>query len=521
MKNLFLYILLTFTFFYSKGQSLPHVEKNKVIENGKEFNIISITASSKENDVLKAEDFIRLNSWKTNTVRLLFDASVLESSEAPYTIQQKGFKWFDNYIELAKANNLKIILALNTPPGGLRPTDDRAYMWTNRGFRGRFKSIWIAIAEKYKTDNTVIAYELLANPLPSYRTQWKEIANIVTSQIRSKDKNHMIIFNRIDGAKTKYGNDKDLNFAKLNDKNVIYGFQFYNPTTFTTQNSPGGMKEAGKYPDNKKTEYPEDLTTEFNFTPKQKIVNGTREWYLYATEQYEYRDTNTICAKPVIVCNKIGNIGLVAFSNIFIREYKPSGEFSEEILTINPMDYEYSWKFNSTDGQGRIELDSDYGMEGTPTLKVMYVAANSQTFNNLARFKPKFGYYYNIESYVRPQKLKVESDCYIRLDFEKSSSDDTPHGRDKEYLVKTFEQLTKFGKDNEVPLMVTQFGTTVETLKKNKGGDLWVSDVVELCKSNKVHYSYYKYTGKYYSLYPKAKNTIKQEPFQGVFPVIK
>ena len=521
MKNTSLFILFCLILLNLSAQNIPHVEKDKIIHNGAEFDIISITISSKEKDNLKEEDFIRIKSWKTNTVRLLFDASILESIEPPHSIQESGFKWFDKYIELAKDNQLKVILAMNTPPGGLRPSDDRAYMWTNRGFRGRYKNIWLAISKKYSSNESVIAYELLSEPLPSYRSQWKELANVVTSQIRSNDKKHMIIFNRIDGAKTKYGNDKNLNFVKLNDTNVIYGFQFYNPTTFTTQHAPGGMKEAGKYPDNKKTEYPEDLTTVFSFTPQKKIINGTRETYAYVTETFQYLDTNTICAKPVIVCNKIGNVGHVAFSNIFIREFKPSGDFSEEVLTVNPMEYEYSWKFNSTDGQGRIELDPNYGVEGTSAIKVMYVEANSKTHNNLIRFKPKYGYSYNIESFVRPQKIKSESDCYIGLDFEKSSSNDTPHGRNNEYVVKTFEQLTQFGKDNKVPLMVTQFGTTVETLRKNKGGGLWITDVVNLCKQNEVHYSYYKYTGKYYSLYPKAKNTIKQEPFQGVSSVIK
>src|SRR5262249_23274269 len=95
-------------------------------------------------------------------------------------------------------------------------------------YEARLTGLWAKIANRYKADPFVAAYDLLNEPLPNrtgaagkHKKQLEPLYKLLTAEIRRVDPNHMITLEGADWA-----NDWSV-FGKPFDPNLVYQFHYY------------------------------------------------------------------------------------------------------------------------------------------------------------------------------------------------------------------------------------------------------------------------------------------------------
>jgi hypothetical protein len=75
------------------------------------------------------------------------------------------------------------------------------------------------------------------------------------------------------------------------------------------------------------------------------------------------------------------------------------------------------------------------------------------------------------------------------------------HVRNKAYLEAQLNKYLAFGKKHNVPLYLGEFGVIKHCFEDDKGGERWVSDMVDLLKKYKVNFTYHVYHEDNFGLY--------------------
>lgn len=200
-----------------------------------------------------------------NSIRIPFDYRVLLESENPLVFNRRGFELLDRVISWCRELKVYVILDMHCAPGGQTGDNiDNSY-----GYPWLFESpesqelttqIWQKIAEKYASEEIIIGYDLLNEPIAHYfdteklNPMLEPVYKKITEAVRKADQNHLIFLG---------GAQWDSNFkpfqAPYEDK-LVYNFHKY--WTETTQaviqdyvdfsnkyNVPLWMSESGENKD--------------------------------------------------------------------------------------------------------------------------------------------------------------------------------------------------------------------------------------------------------------------------------
>ncbi|MEO7310566.1 MAG: glycoside hydrolase family 5 protein [Chitinophagaceae bacterium] len=84
--------------------------------------------------------------------------------------------------------------------------------------------------------------------------------------------------------------------------------------------------------------------------------------------------------------------------------------------------------------------------------------------------------------------------------------------RNKAYLEQQVDQYLEFGRRNNVPVYMGEFGRIQHCFKNNKGGIAWVADMLDILQEKKLHFSYHVYHEDEFGVYygdEKAVDTSK------------
>lgn len=199
-----------------------------------------------------------INALNANVIRNAINFRQFEDNANPYVYKQSGWEILDQQIALAKQAGLYTIIDLHVPPGGLQGfVGPSARLWEQSELRNRTKALWRAIAERYRDETWVAAYDLINEPMPSRSpSQWASFAQELVDVIREVDTNHLLIVEQIVAVVDANGNypaidPNDPWIPKVGDDNVMYDFHFYEPVEFVGQGRPetGQSDDGGVYPD--------------------------------------------------------------------------------------------------------------------------------------------------------------------------------------------------------------------------------------------------------------------------------
>ncbi len=176
-----------------------------------------------------------------NTVRAAMNYRQFEDNGNPYVYKQSGWNFIDQNITWAKQYNMFLILDMHVAQGGLQNSNNAPNLWTNLSYQDRLVDMWYNIAQRYKNDTIIAAYDLLNEPTPVDSIQaWSNLAQRIIDTIRTVDQNHLIIveyaYGIIDVNNQLYPFwDLTQQMFFVNDNNIMYDFHYYDPLAYTLQ----------------------------------------------------------------------------------------------------------------------------------------------------------------------------------------------------------------------------------------------------------------------------------------------
>jgi len=179
-------------------------------------------------------DIKRIAELGFNSVRPALNSRLfLTESENPVYVEE-GFQLIDSLVSWCKKHKLYVIIDMHGAPGGQTGANiddspnDQPELFINPKYQNQLVNLWVKIAQKYKDEPTVAAYDLLNEPLPKgtgaadkYKHLLVPLYQRLTAEIRKVDQKHMITLEGFDWA-----NDWSL-FNKPFDNNVFYQFHYY------------------------------------------------------------------------------------------------------------------------------------------------------------------------------------------------------------------------------------------------------------------------------------------------------
>lgn len=187
--------------------------------------------SFRENYVT-AEDVEYLKAIGMNTIRVPINYRILSPEAFPNTWLQEGFQTLDQIIDLCRQEEMYVIIDLHGAPGGQTGEnidDGYGFPWLfeSQASQDRLIAVWKKIAGRYRNDPTVLAYELLNEPIPHFEEynylneRLEPLYKKVTEEIRRIDTNHIIM---LGGA--QWNSNFDV-FGEPFDSKLVYAFHKY------------------------------------------------------------------------------------------------------------------------------------------------------------------------------------------------------------------------------------------------------------------------------------------------------
>ncbi len=441
-------------------------------------------------------DYQRIKDMGMNVVRFYLKYQSFENDATPYQYKQAGWNWVDQNIAWAKKYGIYLILNMHVPQGGYQSQGTGDALWNDVENQNRLAALWKAIALKYKDEKQIVGYGPVNEPVPSTNiSQWQQLAQRLTTEIRTVDKNHILFIEKAIYVKGQ-PETVDYNFPIVTDNNTAYEFHIYDPINYTHQLfNWANQGDGGKYPDENIISYSNAswYTAIFN---NPKLASGTTNWQFFEGVKYKIADPKIKIAVPALVGEKV--TGKVYFDSIVVKEYDATGIFTKDIATMN-LSTANGWYYWSNNNSGSFGASTTTGVGDNSSIYIDGATDDCNLSNNDKAFIPKQGFYYQINGWMKGENVATTANCGLRLDFINTSG--KIYSRNKEYLEASVKQFADWGKAKNVPIYMGEFGTGVHCFQNGKGGLQWVTDMVDIAKAYGLYFTYHAYHEDSFGLY--------------------
>jgi endoglucanase len=437
-------------------------------------------------------DLQRVRSLGMNAIRFYLNYKTFESDASPYTYKQSGWDWLDKNVEWAKNNGIFLILNMHVPQGGYQSTCNGDALWTNPENQNRLAALWKAIAERYKDEPQIGAYDILNEPTPSGSIQnWSNLAQQIIDSIRSVDANHLIITERALALNCDYSySDANNNYPQITEENLMYTVHLYDPYEFTHQNLDwANTGDGGQYPDEDLLTPPADATYYTGNYTNPSIPSGTTDWKYYTGKPFTVADDKIILGRIVYVTNKIG-AGKVYFDDFELKELDANGNEIRTIFSVNPTSGNYWWY--SADGTGTFKGETT-GHNDSYSLSVSGNVGAASVICYEYSFKVTQGHKYVVSGWMKGENVPVGATATITTEFYNSPSNSPVGARNYQSLVDKITAYSKYIEDKGYPVYFGEFGVARNAFENDKGGDRWVADALHIFDSLGYHFTYHSY----------------------------
>ncbi len=458
------------------------------------------------------EDFNRVRQLGFNTVRFGFNGYWFERDRGGF------LAWLDANVEAARQQELKLILDLHTPIGGFwldpdSPEKDFS-LWTDVALQSRNIELWQTLAERYKDEPVIAAYDLLNEPvtIDEDGSQWRALAGHMVAAIRKIDPHHLIVVERLYGVRGRYGTRGQDPLFLVDDANVLYDSHFYEPVAFTHEGSEWNatqVLDGGVYPDeNALIPTGAQILDDDATISTRRVDDGTTEWQRYSSEWTVAEDKKLVAASPGIAIHGALS-GIVYFDDLRVFERDTQGverEVLSDAIDANTIGHWYDWQRDTAGSTLTARRVDDDGATDQQSLALQLRGTGLNTTagwsNNDRWFRVTPGHAYRIEGAMRGKDLRYISGASTnRAGFEinfykpdKKSELPVFHARNRDYLAHALEPLAAFARQHAVPVSVLSTGITGSAFGPNgRGGELWLQDLVSVLDEYGIGYGLWNY----------------------------
>lgn len=221
------------------------------------------------------EDVSQIAEWGFDHVRIPIDEYTMFRADG--TKDPEAFQLLHNALDLCMKYNLKAIVDLHT----LRShffVGDHQPLFTDRAAQEAFYECWRQISgELSMYPVSMVAYELMNEPVADDPEDWNKIVNECYSVVRELEKERVILFGS--NRWQSYNTTEQLRLPE-GDPNIILSFHYYEPMVLTHyQASWTELKDYGG-----PVNYPGQCVTEEQLasrpaTEQEAFANWTEENY--------------------------------------------------------------------------------------------------------------------------------------------------------------------------------------------------------------------------------------------------
>ncbi len=179
-------------------------------------------------------DIKRIAELGFNSVRPALNSRLFLTEDENPVFVEEGFQLIDSLVSWCSKHKLYVIIDMHGAPGGQTGANiddspnDIPGLFIEEKYQDQLVELWMKIAERYKDEPAVAAYDLLNEPLPArtgaaakYKHLLVPLYKRIMAEIRKVDQKHMITLEGFD-----WSNDWSL-FDKPFDTNVFYQFHYY------------------------------------------------------------------------------------------------------------------------------------------------------------------------------------------------------------------------------------------------------------------------------------------------------
>lgn len=180
------------------------------------------------------DDIKQIKKHGFNCIRIPIDYQFLfEPSDSKTVLNPIGshFVLLDEIIAECAKESIYVMLDLHAAPGGQTGTnidnseDDKPGLFLNALYQDQTINIWQVIANRYKNEPYIVAYDLLNEPLPNWFSEYypklMPLYKKIIRAIREVDPHHMITLEGV-----HWSTDLSI-FASLPDDNILLQFHKY------------------------------------------------------------------------------------------------------------------------------------------------------------------------------------------------------------------------------------------------------------------------------------------------------
>lgn len=443
-------------------------------------------------------DYENLGVLGMNSVRFYLNYLTFEEDAKPGVYKQEGWDWLDRNIAWAKKHKIFLVLNMHVPPGGYQSLGKGVGLWNDQDMQNRFVALWQAIAGRYAGEVTIAGFDLLNEPVVTRsKEQWQELANRTIAAIRAVNAHHMIFVERVNAVRGDWSEDSDRNFFRVDDRNVVYEFHFYKPFHFTHQGAPWTdfSAEEGKYPNPQIAEVEWFRLRKQGEAESPSLPEGDSDWREVSTAPIAVTDPSWVIGKPLLICDKNG--GQAFFDDLRLERWSGEGKLEETLWREN-LASRRGWYFWSEERSGRSLAVAEGHGDGT-SLSIEGTTAGANLGSDVLRFVPQTGKTYRLRGFLKGKNITPASRCGLRLEF--SSSQVPVRVRDKSYLEAELDSYLEWGRREQVPLYLGEFGTIRKSFEAERGGAAWVSDMLDLLQERNLSFAYHAYHEEFFALY--------------------
>lgn len=212
-----------------------------------------------------------------------------------------------------------------------------------------------------------------------------------------------------------------------------------------------------------------------------------------------------------IINNSGGYTGFITADGRILKD--ENGKFvktvySEDFKNGNIFSF---WSENNTGSGGKANI----GYDDNASLCISGTTSDASFGrNNLLAVK---GHSYKASGYFKVENAGQSAVVRPRVDV---WSADEVSAFNKDFLEKSILNNIRFSIDNNVPVYCGEFGAGVNCFKNDRGGDRWVSDVIDVFIENDISFNYHTYHETGFGLYtdwndlPTTLNEVLYELFK-------
>ena len=195
-----------------------------------------------------ATDIKRIAELGYNSVRPALNSRLFITEGENNQFVDEGFQLLDSLVARCKRYHLYVIIDMHGAPGGQtgQNIDDSPNnvpeLFSNPKNQDLLEKLWVKIADRYKNEPTVAAYDLLNEPLPEgtgaaakYKDMLVPLYQRLINAIRKVDQKHMFTLEGYNWANNWSA------FTSPLDKNTVYQFHYY------CWNNPDNLNDISQY----------------------------------------------------------------------------------------------------------------------------------------------------------------------------------------------------------------------------------------------------------------------------------